>query len=840
MTVPDIFDSYYFGIDLNIMPLASNPIGHSTVMNNKRIAFALLFILTMPFMAEADSTTRIEITSMENYVAYPGDTVQQFVDVEYFGEEATTLKLQLEFITQSTFSGNGQEIVFNSGETNRFFWTITLPQSTSYSNQTLGISIIDLSDNLTIYSNVTIQITAPSAIQFGNTQSSTFVIDPGITTNVATNITSNASLPDDVTFSVQTTSTWNWGWNMDTITGDNSMLTLSPDSMDFVRIWVEAPLVLDGAPLAYAGPTFMLIGSSGLDYAVISWEFSLEITAYRNVSIDSVESNVTLDPGGNDRIEITVRNTGNTPDTISMMLGDVVINGVAKQLDRSDRLSIDGWTVALFNAFEDTIVFPNESRIIQIGVEAPSQTSGTLSVDLFIQPTNFPFRSVQQTANTEINWIRNVEEEIQPTDCLYIQPGESCYATLDVENKGNYDDQFTIEVLSCPEFISSADVLVETISIPRYGTVTANIIQINIDENATAYTQGKVYFQMKYDGSSVINSYEVDVLVGPNVNWTFLDANSEVDASDTLSFSVQLRNDGNLNDGLIVQLQSSHSTSMGFNLPEGAIVEDGVENPRTFEIDSLPRDSNFTVRGTAEVPTDQIANGTLVLEIVVRSIFDPETEFIYTIEYDFLGEKWIDDEGDDTYSFSDLTSDITELFMGWWLVITAVAIASIVLNKAVRDRMQRKELEQLQKNIEQPKPEEEGDWLQKFERKDTKGVETIDSPHVSPEEFSATFKASSKAPVQALQPLPEDIRNVATTVLDHHALEAQKAQMDELASSIQSEGISTQHKENQHLQPSQNIDERTIRHDTQHLLSNKPITTIPLPSKSNENDDFDL
>ena len=114
-------------------------------MNNKRIAFALLFILTVPFIAEADSTTRIEITPMENYVAYPGDTVQQFVDVEYFGEEATTLKLQLQFDTQSTFSGNGQEIVFNSGETNRFLWTITLPQSTSYSNEMLEISIIELS-----------------------------------------------------------------------------------------------------------------------------------------------------------------------------------------------------------------------------------------------------------------------------------------------------------------------------------------------------------------------------------------------------------------------------------------------------------------------------------------------------------------------------------------------------------------------------------------------------------------------------------------------------------------------------------------------------------------------
>jgi hypothetical protein len=345
---------------------------------------------------------------------------------------------------------------------------------------------------------------------------------------------------------------------------------------------------------------------------------------------------------------------------------------------------------------------------------------------------------------------------------------------------------------------------------------------------------------MRYDGSSVVNSYEVEVLVGPNVNWTFLDANSEVDSKDTLRFSVQLRNDGNLNDGLIVQLQSSHSTDMGFNLPEGAIVEDGVENPRTFEIDSLPKDSNFTVSGTAEIPTNQIANGTLVLDIVVRSIFDPETEFIYTIEYEFLGENWIDDEVDDSYSLSDLTSDISEIFMGWWLVIAAVAVASVVLNKAVRDRMQRKELEHLQKIIEQPIPEEEGDWMEKFERKDPTGVEIIESPHVSSEDFTAAFKASSKAPSQPLETLPEEIRNIASTVLDHHALEAQKAQMDKLASSIQSEGISKPHNENLHLRPGQDVAERTIRHDTQNLMSNKSITTIPLPLEVHNKDEFDL
>ena len=794
----------------------------------------------MPYVVVADTDARVEITPMEHYVAYPGDTVQQYADVEYLGEGSTTLKLDLQFNVQASFSGNGQEIVFAPGETNRFLWTMTLPQSTSCVNETLGISIVDLSDNRTFYLNVTTQITTPSAIQFGNTQSSTFVIDPGITTNVATNITSNASLQDDVRFSIQTTSNWNWGWNMDDIHGEDSILTLSPNSMDFVRIWVEAPLVIDGAPLAYEGPTFILTGTSGLDYAVITWEFSLEITAYRNVSIDSVESNVTLDPGGNDRIDVIVRNTGNTPDTISMMLGNIVIDGVTKQLEKSDRLTIDGWTVALFNAKEDTILFPNETRTIQIGIEAPLQTSGTLTVDLFINPTNFPFRSVQKTAQTEIDWIRSVEENILPANCQYIQPGESCYATLEIENKGNYNDQFKIEVLSYPDFVSSVDLLMEIINIPRYGSATEEVLQINIDENATAYTQGKVEFQMTFEGGSVVNTYDIEVLIGPNVNWTFLDANSEVDSTETLSFSVRLRNVGNLNDGLIVQLRSSHSTDMGFNPPEGAIVEDGVEYPRTFEIESLPRDSNFTLRGTANVPTNQIANGTLVLGIVVRSVFDPETEFVYTIEYDFLGESWITDEEEDSYSFTEFASDMTDLFMAWWLVIAAVAIASIVLNKAVRDRIQRKEFEHLQKNLEQQEPEEEGDWLHKFERKESTAKEILESPQVSSEQFEAVFRASSKGPSQALEPLPEDVRNVATTVLDHHALEAQKAQIDEIAHAIQSDGIATQHLENQNLKPVQNVAERTIRHDTQNLMSDRKVKETSFPPKSKQTDEFDL
>ena len=107
---------------------------------------------------------------------------------------------------------------------------------------------------------------------------------------------------------------------------------------------------------------------------------------------------------------------------------------------------------------------------------------------------------------------------------------------------------------------------------------------------------------MRLNEGDILQRYSIDVIVGPNVAWTFIDGQSEVDSRNVVSFAVQLRNDGNLEDGLIVQLQSSHSTVMGFAPPEGAIIEGDSEQPRVFELGNLPRGANFTLRGSAELP----------------------------------------------------------------------------------------------------------------------------------------------------------------------------------------------------------------------------------------------
>ena len=809
-------------------------------MVQKRAVFLLVLLLALPTSAVADSSN-IELTPAERYIAYPGQTVQQHIDVTYTGSESTTLKLELATQYLSSISGNGQELVFDNGETKRFLWTITLPQATPYGMESINITIVDLADQSSQGTDVDLKITTPSNVYFGNTQSSTFVVDPGIRTNVATNVTSNATLDDNLSFTIQSESSWNWGWNMAEVDGSTSQLLLGPDTMDFVRIWFDVPEVIDGAPLANQGPTFRLIGTSGLDGVSIAWDFTLEVSSFRNATIDAVQSNVVVDPDGNTRVDVTVRNTGNTPDTLAMTLGNLAVNGVASTEADSDRITSEGWTVALFNAFEDAVLMPNETRVVEIGVQAPAITSGTISVDLILHPTNLPFRTVRETAIVNISWDRQFEHSLVPVDCTYLQPNASCSASISLKNLGNFDDAVTIELTSLPSFVTDAFAGDSTFQLPRYGEETFQAIEFMINENATAYQQGIVDFDLNLLNGETFASYTIDVVVGPNVAWTFLDGVSEVDSRDVVSFAVQLRNDGNLEDGLIVQLQSSHSTDMGFAPPEGAIIDSDSTKPRTFEIGNLPRDSNFTLRGTAALPTDQASNGTLVLDIVVRSIFDPETEFSYTIEEEFLGKQWRADAKSDSYSVSEFLDDITLLAKGWWLVILSVAVSAVILNKAIRDRIQRNEQDELLRQMHKKPEKTNKDWMEKFSRPSNQQPVIAESPQMDPDSFKRAFQSQSTPSAPALEPMPEPLRSAATTVLDHHDIASQRSTMDQIASDIVQHGVSKPHTDNKHFEPTTAISERTVRHENPDLTQTpEPSANVPLPKTEPVEDDFDL
>ncbi|MEC8142650.1 MAG: hypothetical protein VX071_04060, partial [Candidatus Thermoplasmatota archaeon] len=396
-------------------------------------------------------------------------------------------------------------------------------------------------------------------------------------------------------------------------------------------------------------------------------------------------------------------------------------------------------------------------------------------------------------------------------------------------------------ITSLPSFVTDVLVGDSILQLPRYGQGTFEAIEFMINENATAYQQGIVEFGLKLLNGETFASYTIDVVVGPNVAWTFLNGVSEVDSRDVVSFAVQLRNDGNLEDGLIVQLQSSHSTNMGFAPPEGAIIDSNSTQPRTFEIGNLPRDSNFTLRGTAALPTDQASNGTLVLDIVVRSIFDPETEFSYTIEEEFLGKQWREDAKSDSYSFSEFVEDITLLAKGWWLVILSVAVSAVILNKAVRDRIQRNERDELLRQMHEKPEETEEDWMEKFSRPSNQQPVIAESPQMDSDSFKRAFQSQSTPSAPALEPMPEPLRSAATTVLDHHDIASQRSTMDQIASDIVQHGVSKPHMDNKHLEPSTAISERTVRHENPDLAQkSEPSPNVPLPKVEPAEDDFDL
>ena len=165
-------------------------------------------------------------------------------------------------------------------------------------------------------------------------------------------------------------------------------------------------------------------------------------------------------------------------------------------------------------------------------------------------------------------------------------------------------------------------------------------ISITAPADAMAFTLGETTFELLDDTGMVVDSTTVELKVAPQIAWTFRNVAEQVNAKGRLSIAMEVRNDGNAVDGLIVQLQSSHSVDMGFIPPDIAVYEEGVEFPRSFEVNDIPLNSNFTIRAWVQLPQDQTSNGTVYINTTIRSRFAPELPFVHTSTGDYLGVAW--------------------------------------------------------------------------------------------------------------------------------------------------------------------------------------------------------
>lgn len=726
-------------------------------------------------------------------------------------------------------------------------FNVTADSSSEYGSAFITLNITTDMDSSFVVSQILVTIAPQSNLTFGVSGISTFTVEAGSRTSVAVNITNNAIFDDNITYDIYSSSTFNWGWTMNETAGNNAFETLVPGQLSYVFVWIDIPQVMDGAPLQGQGPLFTLKAVSGLDRALSQWSFNLIYDSFRNASIDFAEPDLELAPGEDGRLEITLRNTGNVDNRMNLTMQAIDENGdTLNGFSKSDRFENDGWAVALFNGLEDQFLAPNESRTIEIGFQSPVQYSGSINVRFFVFALGAYERTYSIDVGATIIRERAGEASLSTAGCHNLLPLQSCNSTIEVINTGNAIDYYSLELLSAPEFVS--------VSVPTTGIEIANTfsdefpdITITASSDSIAFENGNVSIAVNFLNSERLQIINIPVKIAPVINWSFENVDEEIDSKGRLSIVMTLRNQGNAFDGLVVQLQSSHSTDMAFVPPSIAIIEEGVENPRSFEIFDIPVGANFTVIAWVEIPVDQQANGTIWINTTVRSKLSPEIKFIHTSSVDYKGIPWQPTVAEDEpiIDFAQIMSTTWEVLKAWSLVIMAIFVASMLLLKANMDRITRKTDEAIRSELYAQKnksPEQVDDWMGKFSQR-SQQPEIESALHVQKEQFEQAFTSRAGVSQPATQPMEPSLRDAATTVLESHDAANVKMGADELLGNIQQHGIAIPHQSNESLELKNSETEMTTRHDLQQILGESPVaesvSSVPLPKSIPSMPDLD-
>jgi hypothetical protein len=777
---------------------------------------------------------RGEISEVFFTIHNTADSVQTFTaNIENISSDLSITGLPLNY---TLVENHLQQLKFN----------VTADSGSEYGSAFITLNITTDMDSSFVVSQILVTIAPQSNLTFGVSGVSTFTVDAGTRTSVAVNITNNAMLDDNITYDIYSTSAFNWGWTMNQTSGNNAFETLVPGQLSYVFVWIDIPKVMDGVPLQGHGPQFTLKAVSGLDRALSQWSFNLIYDSFRNASIDFAEPNLELAPGEDGRLEITLRNTGNVDNLMNLTMQAIDENGdTLNGFTKSDRFENDGWTVALFNGLEDQFLAPNESRTIEVGFQSPVQYTGSINVRFFVFALGAYERTYSIDVGATIVRERAGEASLSTTGCHDLRPLQSCNSTIEVTNTGNAIDYYSLELLSAPTFL--------TVNIPTTGIEIANsfsdefpVITITASSDSVAFENGNVSIAVNFLNSEQLQIINIPVKITPVINWSFENVIEEIDSKGRLSIVMTLRNQGNAFDGLVVQLQSSHSTDMAFVPPSISVVEEGVENPRSFEIYDIPVGANFTVVAWAEIPVNQQANGTIWINTTVRSKFSPEIEFIHTSSVDYKGVPWQPvTENEQIIDFAQIMSTTWEVLKALSLVIMAIFVASMILLKANIDRNTRKADEAVRSELYAQKkkgPEKVDDWMEKFSQNNQQ-PKIISALPVQKGDYEQVFTSREDVSQPAAQTVDPSLRDASAIVLEANNTLNVKMGAEEIIETIQQHVITTPHQSNESLTIKNDQTEMTTRHDRQQIIEDSSITesvsSVQLPKSIPSMPDLD-
>ncbi|MGB1474580.1 MAG: hypothetical protein ACPG73_00065 [Candidatus Poseidoniaceae archaeon] len=749
------------------------------------VVLAALMLPVLPVSADQDP---FNFYIEDEIVAHPGETVQLRIAWQNIVGTARHFSVSVNSsdsnLTVSDLPTDWTRVA--SGRLGEMMINVTVAPNSNFETQSFSLDF--LCQEVTNWSythNVDVLISKWSDIRFGSNDGSEFYVLQDVRTGFAVNVSNNADYDDTVKLRFNTQTNWEYGFDDDLNNDGELVIDLQSGEFEFINFYIKTPPIVDGAPLAGTGPQFSLEAVSDLDRRISSWNFSLNMETYHNMTIDNVEENLSIEPGDNDRLEVVIRNNGN----IATYLDAGLIYGNS----REDRFEIENWTVAIFNAFEFQPLEPNESRVIEIGFDAPNTNLGTVGLELDIMPQSFPQRASSVKISSAIDWQKNGSLSKVGNSCSEVEWNQTCQQFIQIENTGNFFQHYLLEIRDSSGM--NFEIRQEQVGLSRGQSSIEIPMNITPFENAEAFSTGTAELVLTLPDGQIIDSIEISSRTAPRVFWIWEDSATSV-SNGRLEMAITMRNDGNTADGLVVRMTSSYFTDMSFIPPNNAIVEDGSKNIRSFEIVNIDKGANFTFRAWAKIPDNQNSADDFYVYITAHSRLAEENPFRFTANTSFDAAASNNDNQESIVdSISDIASTIFAIVWAWkWIAIATIA-SGLMINKSIRDRRARlsdMELMNSTQTVEQ-KPD---DWMAEFATKKQPTPEIAQSPQIPSEVFTGMFQAVGGGQKPVTEPVDSRLVGAASTVLDHHDTVATKSKLDDLVENLAAGNVSTPHTAN--------------------------------------------
>lgn len=752
----------------------------------RRLLLIIVIAMMMPQLPVSANEIPFDFYIEEEVVIHPGETVPFRIAWHNIVDSERHFQLEVQSHSNLTVENVPADWTrVGSGRLGEMNINVTADSTANYETIqfTINISCQEVPDWELSY-EVDGIISRWSDLKFGANDGSSFYVQQSVNTSLAVNISNSAGFDDLVKISLETTSNWQYGF-LDDMNGDNEVHINLLDGEDvFVYFWIITPAIIDGAPLAGTGPNFKLKAESGLDRRVASWNFDLEMQTFHNMSIDFTGDSLNLDPGDTGRVEVTIRNTGNinTYPDVSLKIGSLV----------DDRIETEGWTVALFNAFEFQSLAPNESRTLEVGFEAPNLNDGGVDVELIVKPLATPQRVCTTSISSDIQWDRGGLISVLDNSCSSVEWNKTCPKMVQIENTGNFYDEFNLRISDDygMEFMVSS----ETFGLSK-GELSQPIpVNLTPFAGADGLLQGYANLELLNSDGSILDNISIQSITAPNVNWVWEQAENSVNNGE-IEVVITMRNEGNTADGLIVRMSSSYYTELSLIPPTNAIIEDGSTNIRSFEVIDIAKGENFTFRAWAKIPDDQSAGDDFFLTITANSRLAEDNPFTYIANSSFDAKSSVEEDDDGIVdSLSNLISTIGITIWAWKWIAIAACVSGLMINKSLRDRRIRLEFAALNAPVQIEK--ESGDWMAEFANKKQPKPEIAESKSIAPEDFAGMFQSIGGPRKLSPAPVDTNLVGAANTVLDHHENVAMKSKLDDLANQISMGNVSKPHTAN--------------------------------------------